>query len=182
MNPKNPIKTLGIILMAGAMSALAVTLPAHAAPDLSMPSTGQMEPSRLAGTWTLIEAPQIHADGTRDNTFGADPKGVLMIDQSGQYSLQIYRANRPKFASADKSLATRDELLAAASMSTHTGHCFLDPAHGVIVFKIESASFPNWEGTEQRRIYELKGDELTYQVPASAGGGTTAISSWRKVR
>jgi len=48
---------------------------------------------------------------------------------------------------------------------------------------IESASFPNWEGVEQKKKYELNGDQLTYQVPASASGNdTTTISSWRKAR
>lgn len=72
---------------------------------------------------------------------------------------------------------------AMTGMSTHSGHCHLDAEHGLIIFNIESASFPNWEGTEQRRKYVLSGDELTYQVPAAASGnGTTAVSSWRKIR
>jgi Lipocalin-like domain len=67
--------------------------------------------------------------------------------------------------------------------STHVGRVDVDPANGVLVFHIELASFPNWEGTEQKRKYVMSGDELTYQVPtAASGNGTTPISVWRRVR
>ena len=42
---------------------------------------------------------------------------------------------------------------------------------GAIVFKIEHAMFPNWEGMEQKRPFSISGDELRYKVPAASGGG-----------
>ena len=30
-------------------------------------------------------------------------------------------------------------------------------------------------GTEQKRLYTIKGDELTYKVPTSSGGGTAQL-------
>lgn len=141
-------------------------------------------PPSIAGTWVLVEAPEIRPDGSRGQTFGPNPQGVLVIGADGRYALQIYRPDRPRFASGDKRRGTADEYEAAAlGMSAHYGTCAVDAAHGVLVFRIERASFPNWEGTEQRRTYTLAGDTLSYRVPAAASGnGTVAISTWRRVR
>ena len=54
------------------------------------------------------------------------------------------------------------------------------PAAGTLTFRIESASFPNWEETEQKRTFELSGDELSYRVPARPDGNIP-ISVWRRL-
>ncbi len=112
--------------------------------------------------------------------YGADARGLLMIDRSGRYSLQIFRADRPHFMSRDKYKGTAQEYAAATTgISTHVGLVELKPAEGQVVFRIESASFPNWEGTVQRRRYKLAGDILSYEVPPAADG-TIAQSVWRR--
>jgi Lipocalin-like domain len=136
----------------------------------------------LAGTWTLVAADVIRADGTRARDYGAAPKGLLLIDTQGRYSLQIFKAERPRFASGDKSTGTPAEYEAAVlGSSTHFGTISVDPADGTLTFQIESASFPNWEGAQQRRRYELNGDELSYRVPARPDGNTP-ISVWRRLK
>ena len=50
---------------------------------------------------------------------------------------------------------------------------------GAILFKIEHAMFANWEGTEQKRLYTIKGDELTYKVPTASAGGTAQLV-WKR--
>ena len=135
----------------------------------------------LAGTWTLVAADVLHADGTRGRDYGAAPKGLLLIDARGHYSLQIFKAERPRFASGDKATGTPAEYQAAVlGSSTHIGTISVEPAAGTLTFKIESASFPNWEGTEQKRTFELSGDELTYRVPARPDGNIP-ISVWRRL-
>jgi Lipocalin-like domain len=181
MNIGTALKTL---IFAGSLIFFALSLTVHVAGAQQEPAKAPANQNVIAGTWILIDAPEIRSDGSRGETFGPHPKGILMIDESGQYSLQIFQTDRPRFASGDKRRGTEKEYQAAAlGMSSHIGHCFLDPENGVIIFRIEAASFPNWDGTEQKRKYTLSGDELTYQVPAAASGnGTTAISSWRRVR
>lgn len=151
-----------------------------------LPATGARAAagSPLAGTWVLVEAPEIRPDGSRGQTFGPNPQGLLVIDADGRYALQIYRPDRPRFASGDKRRGTADEYAAAAvGMSAHYGTCAVDAVRGTLVFRIERASFPNWDGTEQRRAYTLAGDTLSYRVPAAANGnGTTTISTWRRIR
>jgi hypothetical protein len=64
--------------------------------------------------------------------------------------------------------------------STHYGTVAIDAAAHVLVFRIEGASFPNWEGTEQRRKYALAADSLSYQVPTPRPDGTVPISEWKR--
>jgi hypothetical protein len=135
----------------------------------------------LAGTWTLVAADVIHPDGSRTRDFGADPKGSLLIGQDGRYSLQIFRAERPRFAAGDKAKGTADEYKAAVTgSSTHFGQLAIDPARHLLTFRIEGASFPNWEGQRQSRQFELKGDVLSYRVPPRPDGNVP-VSVWRRI-
>ena len=136
----------------------------------------------LAGTWSLIAADVLHPDGTRARDFGAAPDGLLMIDSQGRYTLQIFKSERPRFASGDKLTGTPDEYAAAVlGSSTHFGTLSIDAAAGTLTFSIRKASFPNWEGDRQVRHYELKGDELSYRVTPRPNGDVP-ISVWKRVR
>jgi Lipocalin-like domain len=137
---------------------------------------------QLAGAWVLVAADVVHPDGTRAHDYGEAPKGLLMVDPDGRYSLQIFRSERPKFASGDRAKGTPAEYEAAVlGSSTHFGTLTVDPAAHTLVFKVEAASFPNQDGTVQKRSYELKGDELSYRV-APRPNGDVPISVWRRVR
>ena len=135
----------------------------------------------LAGTWTLQAADVLHPDGSRSSDYGAAPKGLLMIDRQGRYSLQIFRAERPHFAADAKAKGSPAEYQAAVmGSSTHYGTLELDAGQHRLVFHIDGASFPNWEGQQQRRSFELHGDALSYRVPPRPDGNVP-ISVWRRV-
>ncbi|PWK87742.1 lipocalin-like domain-containing protein [Fulvimonas soli] len=135
----------------------------------------------LAGTWTLVAADVLHPDGSRSRDYGDAPKGLLLIDRTGHYSLQIFRSDRPRFANPDKAKASAQEYRAAVlGSSTHFGTIAVEPDRHQLVFHIEGASFPNWEGQEQRRAFELHGDTLSYRVPPRPNGDVP-VSVWRRV-
>lgn len=151
---------------------------------LALVSAGaaQAADSPLAGTWTLTAADRITPAGVREPDYGAAPKGRLIIDAAGRYSLQIFRSERTGFASGDKKRGTPAEYAdAALGSSTHYGTVAIDEAAHQLVFRIEGASFKNWEGTTQRRTYDLNGDTLSYRVP-TAPDGNTPISEWKRER
>ncbi len=164
--------------------AWSISLPLVASILAATPGmTTETHPLSLEGTWVMTSAYEILADGTRTTTYGEHPSGLLMVDKDGRYSLQIFRPGRPRFASGDKTRGTPQEYRdAVLGSSTHTGHVVIDPVKDKLVFRIETASYPNWEGAQQVRDYTFKDGILTYSVPASASGnGTVAYSIWQHV-
>src|SRR5262249_28777087 len=113
-------------------------------------SAADSHPLALAGTWTMAAAYELHPDGSRTTNYGEHPHGLLMVDKEGRYSLQIFRPDRAKFASGDKTRGSGDEYRQAViGSSTHVGHVRVDATAHRLVFDIETASFPNWDGTQQ---------------------------------
>ena len=140
------------------------------------------ELSSLEGTWTMDSAYEVHADGTRTTNYGEHPAGLFVVDHAGRYSVQIFRPGRAPFASGDKAKGTPEEYREAVlGSSTHYGTVAIDAATHQLIFDVEAASFPNWEGKRQVRDYTYQDGILTYAVPASASGnGTIAYSIWRR--
>jgi hypothetical protein len=144
-----------------------------------MPETAHGFP--LHGTWNLVAADKLLPGGARVRDYGEQPKGRLMVDAQGRYSLQIFKSERLRFATDSKADGSADDFKAAVmGSSTHYGTVTIDEKEGQLVFSIEGSSFPNWEGTVQRRQYKLEGRELSYQVPPRADG-SIPISVWRRV-
>jgi hypothetical protein len=136
----------------------------------------------VVGTWTLTAAERLLPDGTRVSDYGASPHGLVIFTADGYYSVQIYRAERPRFSSADKLKGTPEEYKEASlGMSVHFGRYSVDPAKGTITFHIDRASFPNWDDTTQVRAYDLKGDELSWKVPPRPDG-SVPVTRLRRVR
>jgi hypothetical protein len=57
----------------------------------------------------------------------------------------------------------------------HFGRYTIDDANKTITFHIETSTFPNWNETDQKRPFPVRGDELTWNTPASTGGGTAEV-------
>ena len=139
-------------------------------------------PTSLVGTWNLVAADVVHADGSRGHDYGDHPKGMLVIDSHGRYTLQILSDTRSKFASGDKTNGTDGEYKSAVmGISSHFGTVDVDASAHVLTFNIDVASFPNWDGTQQKRTYELAHEELSYRVPPRPNGDVP-VSIWRKAR
>ena len=109
-----------------------------------LPAAAQAAPADLHGTWVLVAAELLQPDGARQPDHGAAPQGRLMIDASGRYALEIYRADRPVFATGDKRTGTPDEYRSAVlGESSHFGTLRIDQASGELVFAIAAASVLN---------------------------------------
>ncbi len=141
----------------------------------------RLDPPSLAGVWTLTVADEIRPDGSRVHAYGEYPEGQLILDPSGHYSVFVFRTPHTKFASGDKSRGTAAEYEAATrEASAHYGRYTVDATSHTLTFDIDHASFPNQDGVEQKRPYELVGDDLTYRIPPRADG-TISISSWHRL-
>lgn len=128
------------------------------------------EPS-IIGTWVLSGADRLLPDGKRVADYGPNPHGLVVFTPDGYYSVQIYRAERLKFASGEKSNGTADEYKQAVlSSSVHFGRYSVDPASHTITFEVDRSGLPNQDDTTAVRPYELKGDELSWKVAARTDG------------
>lgn len=148
---------------------------------VATPATAAADEFPLKGTWTLVAGDKILPDGARTRDYGEAPKGRLIVDGDGRYSLQILKSERLRFASGSKADGSVDEFKSAVmGSSTHYGTVEIDHENNLLVFSIEGSSFANWEGTVQKRHYEIDGQQLSYQVPPRADG-SIPISVWRRL-
>jgi hypothetical protein len=139
---------------------------------------------KIIGLWTLVSVDNIFPDSSRVHPYGIAPKGLLMFDEQGNYAVQILKAQRPKIISGDKNNCTPEENAAIVKgTNAHFGKYLFDEIAHTITFKIESASFPNWEGTEQERTYTINENQLKYVVTNTTQGGKSAIAEivWKRL-
>jgi hypothetical protein len=58
----------------------------------------------------------------------------------------------------------------------------LNQTDKTLTFKVESATFPNWNGTEQKRsIVTASKDELKY-ITATASSGGVGTVTWKRAQ
>ncbi|RKR10513.1 lipocalin-like protein [Flavobacterium sp. 90] len=140
--------------------------------------------TELLGSWTLVSVENINSDGTKNLPYDINPKGILFFDEKGNYAIEIYKNERLKIISGDKNKCTPEENAAIVQGSnSHFGEFEIDEANKIITFKIKTASFPNWEGTIQKRSYTFMNNELKYVVTNTTQGGksVTAEVVWKKL-
>lgn len=125
----------------------------------------------LVGSWHLAAADKILPDGSQVADYGAAPRGIAIFTADGHYVIEIFRSERLKFASGDRSKGTPEEYKdAVLSTSCHFGTYTVDAAKGTITFHIDRASYPNWDETTRVSSYLLEGDKLTWRVPPRPDG------------
>jgi hypothetical protein len=125
----------------------------------------------FAGTWKLIAADKILPDGSRVLDYGTQPRGLAIFTGDGHFTVEVFRDVRLKFASNDRAKGTLEEYKdASLSASCSFGTYSVDAVSSKVTMKIDRSSFPNYDDTTQVRAYELKGDTLSWKVPARPDG------------
>jgi len=85
--------------------------------------------------------------------------------------VEIFGTERIKFASLERAKGTPEEYKnAVLSQSCHFGTYSIDSIKGTITFNIDRATYPNQDQTQQVRPFTIKGDTLSWRVPARADG------------
>jgi hypothetical protein len=124
----------------------------------------------LVGTWTWVSIENTR-DGTKSQLMGPNPKGFIIFDSNGHFVYLLSRPGRAKFAANNREQGTPDE-----NKETVQGSLGYSGTYSVsdktLIFNVEASTYPNAEGTEQKRSFTLTGDELTYHNPAATVGGT----------
>jgi Lipocalin-like domain len=137
---------------------------------------------QLTGAWVIVSTDQMSPDGTKHQLFGPSPKGVLVLDASGQYVQIIVRPGRPKFKANNRQQGTAEENQAAVQGTTATfGTWSVDEGSKTLVVRIEGGMYPNQDGTESKRPVSVSGDELKITNPATASG-MKSDNVWRRAK
>jgi hypothetical protein len=145
-----------------------------------LPGSGAIAQSALkdqiVGTWTYVSVDLVGPDGARTPLMGPNPLGQASFDSNGRYVLMNVRAGQAKFTSSNRMEGTAEENKAVVQGSiAHFGKYTVDEANRTITFHIEASTFPNWNGTEQKRPFTVTGEEFTWKTIASTGGGTAEV-------
>ncbi len=129
------------------------------------------ETLNIVGTWDLAKADKLLPSGERVTDYGENPHGIAIFTADGRYVLEIFRADRVKFASGDKFNGTPEEYKAASlRMSVSFGRYSIDPEKRQITFHVDRSSFPNQDDATSVRAYEQNGDEISWKVSPRADG------------
>ena len=154
---------------------------AVAAAAIVLSSSAQAEPvNDLRGTWVLVSS-VTDKDGKTTEQFGSGAMGLMTLDAGGRFILTIIGPGLPHFASNNRAGGTPEEYKAVMSKSiAMIGTYSHDPANKTLTFKVESSTFPNWNGTAQKRvIVALNKDELKYITQTASSGGVGTVT-WRR--
>jgi lipocalin-like protein len=144
---------------------------------------GQMHSfkQQLIGTWTLTAWEQKKADGTVVKRYGIDPKGIAFFDTDGRYIITVMKSDRPKYASNALWQGTPEENKETADGTiTYFGTYSTSEADSSIAIHVEGSSFPNWNGTDQKRLVTIVGDQLTLTVRPPGGDVVDVI--WKRAK
>lgn len=129
----------------------------------------------LVGAWEVVSVDNISVEGRRTPAFGANPKGIVIFDDSGRYVELILRSDLPKFAAANRMQGTPEENKSAAQGTL----AFYGPysiADKVVTLTVDGSSYPNWAGSEQKRtVTSFSKDEMKWTNSAGSGGGLVEL-------
>ena len=127
----------------------------------------------VAGTYSAVTVP----------AYGDNPRGTLILTADGHYSIIIARATLPKIAAGVRTKGTAEEnKMVVDGTIAHTGTYTIDDGGKTLTLHIQTSTFPNWDGTAQKRPFKVSGDTLTYTVAAPSAGGPAAEVVWKRVK
>ena len=92
--------------------------------------------------------------------------------------------DRPRFASNNRMIGTAEENRAVSQkVVAYFGSYTVDEPNHVVTLHIEQSSFPNWNGTDQKRSFAFTGDQLRYTAASStATPAESAELVWKRAR
>ena|SRR5579872_1159706 len=160
----------------------AVAAAIFTAPQLAVSQQPSLK-QQLVGTWTLVSIIATDKAGNKSDRRGPNPKGLLIFEPTGYYSILTARASIPNFTVDNVTQGTPEEYKAAMlGMIANVGKWSVDETTKVITTYVEAGSFPNLNGhTQTRVISSLTADELKY-VNGTSVSATSDEATWRRAK
>jgi len=159
---------------------------AIAALGFILPPTGAVAQNlreQLIGAWDLVSIIATDKAGNKSDRRGPNPKGLLIFDASGRYSILTARAELPNFKVDNVNQGSAEENKAVMTgMIANVGTWSVDEKTKTITTNVEAGSFPNLNGHTQTRVISLlTADELRY-VNGNSVSGTVDEATWRRAK
>jgi hypothetical protein len=165
------------ILRVSTIAALGVALMTSA----TVGESAKSDKERFIGTWTLVS---ITSGEGANQTYpmGPNPKGTMMADANGRFSITIVRSDLPKFATNNRMTGTQEENKAVVQGGiAYFGTYSIDEATHVFTVNMEGSTFPNFTDGTQTRILSFGDDEVTLFNPTPSIGGS-AKATYRRAK
>jgi hypothetical protein len=136
------------------------------------------------GTWRLITFEFQKDDGTVIYPYGREAQGSLIYTETGRYSAQLMRRDRPRFVLPDQMQGTVKETEDAfKGCISYFGSYAVDEENNLIIHRVEGSLFPNMEGSNQIRLFELSENQLILRTPPIKLDGDIAVGilQWKRI-
>jgi hypothetical protein len=141
---------------------------------------GQSVKDQLVGSWALVSNTVGEGD-KKVEPYGPNPPGSAFYAANGRFSVIIVRAGVPKFASNNRETGTDAENKAATQGAIAYFGTYTVDDKGELASQIESSTYPNFVGQQQKRTIAIKGTELQVTNPNPSAGGGASLQIWRRV-
>lgn len=143
-----------------------------------VPASAKSVKDQLVGSWSLVSNVEEYADG-KTVSWDQGSKGNLWFDSKGHFILMIAQvAPRKKVEGNPASFPV-------GQMMSYYGTYAVNEKAKTITYKIDTASSPSWDGTEQtRQLSKISATEFVYKAMApipSAQGTFVPVLTWKKV-
>jgi len=148
-----------------------------------MEPTLNQKSAPIIGAWKLILFEIRRENGEVIYPFGKNAQGSVIYTESGRFSAQLMRTDRPQFASGDQMRGTAEEIKANyEGFVSYYGSYEFDRKKGFVIHHVEGSLFPNWEGQRLKRFFELSGNRLKLSTPPTLWGGeVVGVVLWERI-
>ena len=136
----------------------------------------------IIGAWKLVTFEFRKDDGNAIYPFGKKAQGTIIYTESGRYSAQLMSRDRLRPTISDQMKATAEESESNfKGVISYFGSYKIED--GFIIHYVEGSLFPNMEGTEQKRAFEITDNRMQLTTPPTKLGGEKAVGVliWERV-
>jgi hypothetical protein len=138
---------------------------------------------QVQGSWTLVSV-YVEQNGKKIEPFGSQPKGIVTFTPDGRFSYILLKASLPKFAADNRMKGTPEEnqAIVQGSLAAYGTYTVINEKEHTVKYHIEGSTFPNWDGQDHKRTWNVKGNELSITNPVTTLGGGVAYLIFKRAK
>jgi len=135
------------------------------------PSIAARTPSPLIGVWRVVRfCEDDAATGKLSDPYGLSPSGFFVYTAGGRLSIHVARTDAiHPFAHGDSDPTPAESRSLLDAYFGYFG-TYTVTSESTVVHHVQGGTLPSYIGTDQQRMFRLRGDSLTIGA-APAGGG-----------